>query len=251
MIGGAIPASAARVDSLPKSMKYTFYIGGQPAGHSEIHLSRTPSSLIFNSTTRAGQGENVIELTCRTVADPQTFEVRSFSYKGTKGGSAVASDVHVSADSVYGTTFSVGTLLHRKQNVRGRETLIFEDWVVELQILLALRQERATRNPTTYRLVLANSFLPTDAIAGYTGEVLVEAPGRSVVASKLAVAIAGGPGFESQVDPKLGIPVCLVFPSVRTEIFLNEFFGENPSTRFPAKASPSPNPTASGGSSGN
>jgi len=233
-------------ESLPRTLHYTFFIAGQPAGEAEIHITRTNSSLVFESTTHVVLNGNVVDLVCRTDADPTTFKVRKFSYTGTKGGTPVESVVHVSPDSVYGTILSGGIDVRKKKDVRGREVIVFEDWVVEVQILLALRQERSDRVSTTYRFVFANTFLPADARAGYTGDVLVEGPGRSMTARKLAVGIQGGPPFESHVDSR-GVPVYLNFPGVAAEIFLVEFFGDNPPTHYPPTAKPSGDSPAGGG----
>ena len=231
-------AASAR-EPLPRTLHYTFFVAGRPVGASEIHLTRTKSSLVFESTLHVGADQNAVELACRTEADPTTFEIRDFSYKGTKAGSAVASVVHVSPDSVYGTLLSGGTELRRKKDMRGRDVVVFEDWVVEIQLLLALRQEQSPRVSTTYRFVLANSFMSGDALVGYTGDVLVQAADRSLTARKLAVGIQGGAPFESHIDSR-GVPVYLSFPGVRAEIFLDEFFGDNPPTRY------APNPNAPG-----
>jgi hypothetical protein len=242
-VGGS--AASAR-EPLPQTLHYTFFVAGQPAGASEIHLTRTKSSLVFESTMHVGVNENAVELACRTEADPTTFEVRNFSYTGTKAGSPVASVVHVSPDSVYGTLLSGGTKLNKKKDVRGREVVVFEDWVVEIQLLLALRQEQSPRVSTTYRFLLANSFMGGDALVGYTGDVLVQAGDRSLTARKLAVGIQGGAPFESHIDSR-GVPVYLNFPGVRAEIFLDEFFGDNPPTRYaPNQNAPGHSPAGGG-----
>jgi hypothetical protein len=244
---GATAASAR--EPLPRTLHYTFFVSGRPAGGSEIHVTRTNSSLVFESNTHVVVNGRPVELACRTEADPTTFEVRNFSYTGTKAGTPVASVVHVSPDSVYGTILSGGGReVPKKKSVRGREVVVFEDWVVEIQILLALRQERSTRVSTTYRIVFANSFLPGDVLVGYTGEVLLEARGRTMTARKLAVGVQGGPPFESHIDSR-GVPVYLNFPGVASEIFLDEFFGDNPPTHYPPTSNPPGDSPAGGGRS--
>jgi hypothetical protein len=103
---------------------------------------------------------------------------------------------------------------------------------MELEILLAQTQAASKHPSDTYGLIFAGSFLPADLVAGYTGDVLVEAGDRSLAARKLEVVIRGSNPFFSHVDPVRGIPVYIEFPSVRVEAFLEEVFGENPVTRF-------------------
>jgi hypothetical protein len=111
-------------------------------------------------------------------------------------------------------------------------SLLFEDWVMEHEILLALTQAASPNKSDNYGLVFTSSFSPAEVTAGYTGDVLVEAGSQSLTARKLVVIIRGAQPFESHVDPVRGVPVYIRFPQSLTEIFLDEVFGENPVTFF-------------------
>ena len=227
LLAGAMPA-----DALPKKLAYLFYVDGQPVGRSDIKVTQSPGVLRFESKTYVAIGPNVIELACVTDADPRTYAVREFSMEGTKGGQPVAARVYALGDSVHGYVVTGGDRREKARRLPHPGTIVFEDWVMELEILLALTQARSTHVSDTYNLVFAGSFLPTDVVAGYTSEILVEAGSRSMAARKLAVAIKGADPFESHVDPNRGVPVYLQFPQVRAEIFLEEVFGDNPVSRF-------------------
>ena len=110
---------------------------------------------------------------------------------------------------------------------------------MDLEILLGLEQAREFQNPITRGLLLAGSFATAKVTLGFTGEVSVDASDRSTVARKLMVGIEGGQPFESLIDSERGIPVYIGFPGIGAEVFLNDFFGDNPVSRLrPAPATP-------------
>lgn len=221
--------------AIPKTLGYTFYVEGEPVGRTDIRVTQTPGALTFDSNTRVLTGLSVIALRAHTVADPKTFVVRDFSLEGTKGEHRISCEVHVDGDSVYGFIDTGAGPQGKELKLMYPQTVVFEDWVMELQILMALAQGRSTRANNNYGMVFATSFLPTEVMMGYAGDVLVEAGSRSMAARKLVIAIRGADPFESHIDPVRGVPVYACVPVSRAEAFLDEVFGENPVTRFPPK----------------
>lgn len=223
---------APTAGAVPKKLAYRFYMDGQPIGRADIRVTQSPAELRFESKTRVEIGPNVVDLSCKTLADPKTYAVREFTMEGTKGGSPVAAHVTVLGDSVHGYIVSGGNRREKAKKSEYPRVLLFEDWIMELEILLAQTQAASKHPSDTYGLVFAGSFLPADITAGYTSDVLVEAGDRSMAARKLEVVIRGSSPFFSHVDPIRGVPVYLDFPAVRVEAFLEEVFGENPATRY-------------------
>jgi hypothetical protein len=229
--GLAVPAWAGR--DLPASIGYTLYMDGSRVGHSGMTIARRGDSLVFESRTRVEVGPNVIDLTSRTEADPVTFEVRRFAYEGTKGGMPAAAHVEIRGDSAVGWVRSPGSDERRpRSQVGAGGFVVFEDWIMDLEVLLALRHGRSERNPADYPLLFANSFLPAELVVGFTGEASVESATRSMVARKLELLMSGGKPFESLLDPATGIPVYLHFPGTRAEAFRDDFFGDAPIPRY-------------------
>jgi hypothetical protein len=226
--------SARPAEALPRSLGYSFYVKGQLVGRADITVSETKKEILFESQTRVVQGPDVIALSARTVADRTTYEFKDFSYRGSKGNHAVVCQAQVRGDSVYGFIEMDGQLTDRHLRMPQKRTLLFEDWLMEHEILLALTQARSPHQTGIYGLVFTSSFSPAEITAGYTGEILVEAGSRSMVARKLVVAIRGADPFESHVDPVRGMPVYIRFPQSHTEVFLDEVFGENPVTFYSA-----------------
>jgi hypothetical protein len=231
----ALPVDGARADTLPKSLGYSFYVQGEPAGRADIKITRTAKDLVFESQTRVLTGFTVMALTSRTVADPKTYVVRDFTYHGTKGDHTVSCEAHMIADSVYGYTEMDGALKDKHLKMPLPQNLMFEDWVVEHEILIALTQARSPRKTDTYGLIFTSSFSPAQVTTGFSGDILVEAGARSMTARKLLIMIQGAEPYESRVDPKTGVPVYIRFPESQTEMFLDEIFGENPLTYYQPK----------------
>jgi hypothetical protein len=227
-----LAAGAARAGTLPRTLGYSFYVQGEPAGRSDIKITQTAKEVIFESQTRALSGFSVLALTSRTVADPKTYAARDFSYHGTKGDHTVSCEAHVRSDSAYGFTETDGALKERNLKMREPRTVLFEDWVMDHEILLALTQAQSKQKTDTYGMLFTSSFTPASVTMGYSGDVLVEAGSHSMTARKLIVIIQGAEPFESHVDAVRGIPVYIRFPESRTEVFLDEIFGENPVTYY-------------------
>ncbi len=232
-------AGAEAATTLPPKLGYSFYVRGQRVGQSDVRITEERDVLRIESKLRVASGEATIELSTKTEADPRTYAVRSFSYRGTKAGTPVASSVTVLVDSVYGSVTVGGTTTREARRVTPTPILVWEDWVMDLEILLGLEQAREFQNPITRGLLLAGSFATAKATLGFTGEVSVDASDRSTVARKLMVGIEGGQPFESLIDSERGIPVYIGFPGIGAEVFLNDFFGDNPVSRLrPAPATP-------------
>ena len=237
LLGGAGAASAA---DLPTRAAYTFYVDGVRAGHSDVRIEQSATRLVITSKARVELGPNVLELDSRTVADPRTYVIREFSFEGTKGGMPAACHVELKDDSAVGWVRSTSSSEQRpRKQVHPGGFAVWEDWVMDLEIILALRQDVDPRPTAVFRVLFANSFLTADLMTGYTSEVLVESDTQSMVARKMEVVLSGGDPFESHVDPETRIPVYLRFPGSRTEIFRDDFFGENPMPRY-APSTPAP-----------
>jgi len=233
-------AGAHAGTAIPKQIGYTYFVRGERVGRSDVKVTQTADVLRFESKIHVVSGEATTELSTRTEADPRTSAIRSFSYEGSKGGTPVSSSITVLGDSCYGwvSMGEGGKKEPRARRVTPGPMIVWEDWVMDLEILLALQQARASNNSSTRGIVLAASYSSAVATLGYTGDVVVESPQKSMAARKLLISIQGGSPFESLVDPERGIPVYIHFPGIQAEIFLDEFFGENPVSRYPTSVKP-------------
>ena len=222
----------AAASTLPKTARYTFFLRGERVGQSEVRITESADVLRMETKFRVANGQSVTELSTRTEADPRTYALRTFSYRGTKGGTPVAMSATLDGDSVFGWTQRGDTKTAQRREVTPRPMVIWEDWAMDLEILLALQQAREFKNPSTRGLLLAGSYSSSNVTLGFTGEVAVESGTRSGTGRKLMVAIQGGDPFESRIDLEKGVPMYIRFPGVGAEIFWDEFFGENPVPQY-------------------
>lgn len=233
-------AGAEAATTLPPKLGYTFYVRGQRVGQADVRITERKDAIRIESKLRVQAGESSTELSTKTEADPHTYALRSFSYQGSKGGMPVSASVTVLGDSVYGMVTTGDTKKPEARRVTPTPIVVWEDWVMDLEILLALEQAREFKNPMTRGLLLAGSYATAKVTLGFTGEVALETETRSTVARKLVVSIEGGQPFESLIDSERGIPVYIRFPGIGAEVFLNDFFGDNPTSRLqPGSGAPS------------
>lgn len=230
------PLTGVQAGTLPQTLGYSFYVEGEPAGRADIKITQTAKELVFESRTRVLTNYSVMAYTARTVADPKTYFVRQFSMEGTKGERSIACAATLTPDSVFGYLETSDGPADRRLKMPLSPTLLFEDWLVEHEVLMALTQARATEKTSKYGLLFPSTFTPATMTMGYAGDVLVEAGAHSMTARKLVVILTGASPYESHVDPKTGIPVYIRFPQTETEIFLDKIFGENPLTYYQTKA---------------
>ena len=229
------PLTGAVAGTLPQTLGYSFYIQGEPAGRADIKITRTAKELVFESRTRVVTNFNVIAYTARTVADPKTYYVRQFSMEGTKGEIPIGCAATVTPDSVVGFLETRNGPADRRLKMPASPTVLFEDWLIECEVLMALTQANAKDKTSKYGLLLPSTFTPATVTMGYSGDVLVEAGAHSLTARKLVILLSGAEPYESHVDPKTGVPVYIRFPQTETEIFLDKIFGENPITYYQPK----------------
>jgi hypothetical protein len=216
-------------------------VRGKRVGRSDVRVVKTADALRFESKVRVNDGVATIELNTRTEADPRTYALRTFTYEGTKGGQPVSCSVTVQGDSAFGSVAMGGPKQPRRSRVTPGPMVVWEDWVMDLEILLALQEARKVDNTSKRGLLLAGSYASAMVTLGYTGEVVVESAEKSMTVRKLVVAIQGGGPFESLVDPKRGVPVYIHFPGIQAEVFLDDFFGDNPVPKY-SPAADAPNP---------
>jgi hypothetical protein len=233
------PAESAK---LPPRLGYSFYLAGRPVGRCDVQIRTEGDALRFESKLRVDTRGNRVELSTRAEADARTYALRSFSYRGTKAGIPVASNVTVQGDSLIGSTSSGGRTHRHRVFLTPGPVVVWEDWAMELEILLGLQQARENRNPSTRALLLANSYSVGEVVLGFTGEALAESATRSMSARKLAVQIEGGDPYECLIDPERGIPVYLRFPALKAEVFLDDFFGDNPTPKYQPAPPPASGP---------
>jgi hypothetical protein len=147
-------------NTLPKKIGYTIFAQGVEVGHSDITVTETATELVLDSKTRMKFGTETMEMSCRTVADPKTFFVRSFDFNGTKAGTKIDGQMFVEGDSLYGTVIRDDQEKTDYRITPYAKTLMFEDYMMEHQVLIALAHSVSEVNPEEYGLMLPASKAP-------------------------------------------------------------------------------------------
>lgn len=229
-------------NTLPKKIGYTIYSQGKEAGHSDITVTETATELVLESKTTMDFGTEKMEMSCRTVADPKTFIVRSFDFHGVKAGTNIDGQMFAEGDSLYGTVIRGDQERSDYRITPFEKTLMFEDYIVEHQVLIALAHSVSEVDPADYGLMLPASFALLRASLVFATTLEIESDVKAAVCKKLLVAVEGSEPYASYWDPKRKLPVYMAFPQTSVEVFLDEFYAGSPVSRF-RPPEPDENPT--------
>lgn len=226
-------APGAWAKALPEKVGYTIYSRGEEVGHSAITITRTSDAVVFESTASVQfTPTESIELTCHTVADPKTFLIREFDFHGQRAGTKIEGRIEVEGDSLYGTVYRDDVELSSYKKSSFDRHLMLEDFVLEHEILIALAHEAAGVNPAEYGLLFPATITMAKATVAFASTLEIESDTQAVVCKKIIVAIEGSSPYAVYYDPERRLPVYMAFPQTSVEVFLDDFFGDSPVSRF-------------------
>lgn len=229
----AFVTSDTRAQKLPEKIGYTIYISGRNLGHSDINVTYTDKgTIVFDSETRIERGERLFEMKSRTEVDSTTFQLKSYEFEGVRSNRKVQGEVHIDGKKV----IIVDSSRRKTSSVANNEpVLVFQDFIVELEIIIARSHISGGGTDQTYDLVFPRSSKLSTATIQKTARTSVESTIHEAICDKLVISITQSPPFASYYDPRRGLPVYVAFPSAETEIFLDEFYGDEPVSRWVAK----------------
>jgi len=233
LLAGTVPAHAK---DLPKKIGYTFYQEGNRIGHSTIRTSRSPKGLVVmrSTTTIQSPGPN-LSVTSQTDVDPTNWTVRRFQWKGTVSGSPYKGDLTYDGVSYSGFMSQGGERVEESRTAGSPHVLFMQNYVPSHQIAIARAQMASGKEAQGWEVLFPSSYSQHKATVSIASNVLVESDKREVVCKKLVVKLQGSSVFASYYDESLGLPVYIVFPENGTEIFLDNFYGDDPISRFVPK----------------
>ncbi len=228
-----LAASAAVSRELPDRIGYTIFIAGESAGRCEIEVTYTKDgTVILDSTTWIKRGSEGFELRSHSVADARTYSLKRYEYEKIHDQGVIKGEVVVE-----GTVVTlVKTSGDAPETVRGKAdsepVFVLEDWAIAHEVLLALGHEASGEKSRSYTVVIPSGMMVTEARIEIGATASVESNIKETVCRKLIVQVATSPPFASYFDPGRGLPVYMAFPAVEAEIFLNEFYGDDPVSRW-------------------
>ncbi len=224
--------TVASAQKLPPSFSYTIYVRGQPAGKSATTVKETADSYILESHTIVEFGEFELELKTRTEADKETFIVRDFYFKGTRMQSQIEGEVTIDGKSVSGQITENGLASPVDKVSDQPQIIVFENYVIAHEILLARAFVASGSDPARFGMYLPSVTVITRADVTKGSELSIESETQEAICDKILVSIQNSSTFASYYDPQRGLPVYLAFPATLTEVFLDDFFKDQPVTRY-------------------
>jgi hypothetical protein len=224
--------NVAAAQKLPPSFSYTIYVRGEPAGKSASTVTETADAYIFESHTMVSHGEFALELKTRTEADKETFIVRDFSFEGTKMESQIEGEVTIDGKSVFGQFIENGVASPVDKVSTQPQIIVFENYVIAHEILLVRAYLASGSDPAKFGMFLPSVTMITGADVTKGSELAIESETQEAICDKILVSIQNSSTFASYYDPQRGLPVYLAFPATLTEVFLDDFFEDQPVSRF-------------------
>ncbi|NIM18899.1 MAG: hypothetical protein GTO42_02590 [Candidatus Latescibacteria bacterium] len=234
-------ASAAFGGEFPLTATYHFFDSSQPIGFCKISAKEKDGKILINSRTLVEGEDYRIDMNAETEADPVTFRTHRFTYDGTVDRRPVSGKFHLQEDSIYGYSETDGNGFSYEKKLDSSGVFPLQEFLMEHQILLA----RAYLSGEKY-LMKCNVFFPshtTATPASITIESEREIPvgDKAVVCKKLVINVQSSSAIASFVDPKVNLPIYILFPATQIEAFLESHYGEHP-TPFYRKLEPSAEP---------
>lgn len=226
----AVPDAFA--SSIPPEFSYTVYIEGKDAGKSVTKFTKTPDRLVFDSSTKISFAEYTLELTTRTEADPITYEILKFAWDGARTNYLLGGEAVAEGDSVHGFVVENGIQYPHSRNTKHPRTMVLEDYVACHQLLIGLGYFQEGVEEQVIDLFLPTSFMVNDALVVKSSEALIESDIDEALCIKVQVHMTGAAAYVMFFDQKRGMPVYIAFPGTNAEVFLDEFFGDTPVSRF-------------------
>jgi len=226
--------SALAEVGVPDNYSYVCYLNGMLIGTNEISIEETDEGIVATSLVNVTFSSGKLDLVCKTVVDPVTFQVQRFEYEGEKSGQQVEGLSVVDDYQIIGHFTIDGTKFPSRVDRQQDFSIYFEDYVVEHQFFLALAHLRAENSS---KMAVYESFSPTNFTVNYfhvttTSDVLVETETEDLVLKRVEASLAGSPPFVIFLDEQRQVTVYAYFSSVQVEFFLEDFFGPTPVSRF-------------------
>jgi hypothetical protein len=226
----AIPAWAQK---LPERITYTIYVQGQKYGVSDIRVSYTDGGdIVFESTTSLSRESIDVELNSRTVVDAGTFVVKSYRMTGHQAGKPYQADVVIDGRLIKINENLPDEYLHDTREARGEPVLVLQDFVVEHHLLMAKAHMALGEESWGYDIIYPGSSMMSRTSVSRASTSVVQSNTKEAVCTKLILLAESSQPYAIYYDPGRGLPVYLAFPAVETEIFLDEFYGDEPVIRW-------------------
>lgn len=233
----ALSYGSAVSGDFPPEAAYLFFVGGEPAGRTDIVLTAVEGRYVFESQFKVRFGEENHTLTCRTELDRKTLRPLLFKYEGDRNGTTLSGTLKLDADSVRAVQEAAGRPL-RKREPWTEGTMIFQNYVIEHMAAIGRRLSESGKVYDRFPLLFPTEMMTTTALAVVESELELPVASGVVVCKKYAVSLQNSFPFYLYVASKDNSLIYLDFPANKTEVFLRGAFGDRPKTKYTLEKEP-------------
>jgi len=217
---------------LPSEFSYTILKEGKQIGTSASQVESGKNTIVFTTNTQLSFSEFELDINTRTEVDSKTFIVRNITYDGIRMGKIIEGEFVIEGATVDGWTSDDGNQTPYTRNADFPRVLLLEDYVMCHEVIIANAYMATGEDAAEFGLFMPSSgmIVPVKIAAGSV--TALESETQEAICTKILVAMGGSSAFASFYDPKRGLPVYLAFPAAMVEVFLDDFYGDTPISRF-------------------
>jgi hypothetical protein len=234
----SVGARGAGSADLPSKATYFYFVDGKSAGRSEIRTVVNGGITVVTSTSEIAYPGFKQTLACRTEYDRATGQAKVFKYEGFRDDQTMSGTVSMGAGEAEGQLEANGAPYSGKA-AWDPPTYLFQDYVPDHLMAMGRDLLAFEKSSVRFSLLFPASMVLHEATATHESEIELPVRPRPVVCRKVGIRFKNAAPFYVYVDIKRAIPVYLEFPAVRTEVFLQDTWGDKPMTKY----APSPEPT--------
>jgi hypothetical protein len=225
----------ASAGELPESFSYTVIKEGKRVGQTVTSVETRDGLHVFSSVTEVEFDDFSLDVTTTTAMDAETFTARKFSYQGIRNDKLIEGEFIFDGKDIEGWTEEDGVKTPCSRVSSADGVLVLEDYVICHEVMIANAFVAQSKDPARFGLLMPSAGHPTSVEISKGSVSSLESETREAICTKLIVSISGSSPFASYFDPERSLPVYIAFPSVLVEVFLDEFWGDTPISRYRGK----------------
>ncbi len=217
---------------LPSEFSYTILKEGKQIGTSATQVESGKKTVVFTTNTQLEFDQFELDLNTRTEVDSKTFVVQKITYDGIRMGKIIEGEYVIEGAAVNGWTSEDGNQTPYTRHAEVPRVLLLEDYVMCHEVIIANAHMATGEDVSEFGLLMPSSGMMISVQIGAGSVTALESETQEAICTKLVVAMSGSQAFASFYDPKRGLPVYLAFPAAMVEVFLDDFYGDTPISRF-------------------
>jgi hypothetical protein len=225
-------SSGAAAGTLPSEFSYTILKEGKQIGTSTTRVETGKNTYIFATNTLLDFSPFELDLNTTTEVDNKSFVVRKFTYDGVRMGKIIEGEFVINGAAIDGWTSDDGDKTPYSRTSDFPRVLLLEDYVMCHEVIIANAYTASGEDPAEFGLFMPTSGNITTVQITKGSVTALESETQEAICTKLLVAMGGSSAFASFFDPERGLPVYLAFPAANVEVFLDDFYGDTPISRF-------------------